>query len=562
MEGYLTFEQRLVERGIISADEMDRIVKLQHEQRAHFARLVVELGFVSEEDLLPVLSEHFSIPVVALKDFPVTPLPLEPLSDGADFFKSSRMVPLKIEGSDLLVAMTDPTDFARLHALEVATGLTVKPVLAREKEITARIEAVFGNGYSTDALSAGSGARDIDGATDQEEVEHLRDMASEAPVIRLVNALLSRALESRASDIHIEPFENQLKVRYRIDGILHGIDAPPRQLKAAVISRIKILAQLNIAERRLPQDGRIKVKIAGKDVDLRISTIPTLYGESVVIRLLERAQIFTDLESLGFPPDIYRHFSEMITKPHGMILVTGPTGSGKSTTLYCALQKINDPAKKIITIEDPVEYQLNGVNQIHVKPQIGLTFANGLRSIVRQDPDIIMIGEIRDAETAGIAIQAALTGHLVFSTLHTNDAAGAVSRLLEMGVEDYLLASALLGVLAQRLVRRLCTDCRAQVPFQSSRIEEFSGNPPTTVWEPIGCDACAGTGYLGRVGILELLPATPEICKLIVQRADANLIRGLATSQGMRLLREDGWQKVRDGVTTLAEVLRVTREEA
>jgi general secretion pathway protein E len=562
MEGYLTFEQRLVGRGMISADEMDRIVKLQREQRAHFTRLVVELGFVSEEDLLPVLSEHFSIPVVALKDFPVTPLPLEPLSDGADFFKSSRMVPLKIEGRDLLVAMTDPTDFARLHALEVATGLTVKPVLAREKEITARIEAVFGNGYSTDALSAGSGARDIDGATDQEEVEHLRDMASEAPVIRLVNALLSRALESRASDIHIEPFENQLKVRYRIDGILHEIDAPPRQLKAAVISRIKILAQLNIAERRLPQDGRIKVKIAGKDVDLRISTIPTLYGESVVIRLLERSQIFTDLESLGFPPDIYKTFSEMITKPHGMILVTGPTGSGKSTTLYCALQKINDPAKKIITIEDPVEYQLNGVNQIHVKPLIGLTFANGLRSIVRQDPDIIMIGEIRDAETAGIAIQAALTGHLVFSTLHTNDAAGAVSRLLEMGVEDYLLASALLGVLAQRLVRRLCTNCRAQVPFQSSQIEEFSSNPPTTVWEPIGCDACAGTGYLGRVGILELLPATPEICKLIVQRADANLIRGLATSQGMRLLREDGWQKVRNGVTTLAEVLRVTREDS
>jgi general secretion pathway protein E len=392
-------------------------------------------------------------------------------------------------------------------------------------------------------------------------VEHLRDMASEAPVIRLVNALLSRALESRASDIHIEPFENQLKVRYRIDGILHEIDPPPRQLKAAVISRLKILAQLNIAERRLPQDGRIKVKIGGKDVDLRISTIPTLYGESVVIRLLERSQIFTELESLGFSPDIYKSFNEMIYKPHGMILVTGPTGSGKSTTLYCALQKINDPTKKIITIEDPVEYQLNGVNQIHVKPQIGLTFANGLRSIVRQDPDIIMIGEIRDAETAGIAIQAALTGHLVFSTLHTNDAAGAVARLMEMGVEDYLLASALLGVLAQRLVRRLCIECRAQVPFQSSRVEEFSGYPPATVWEPIGCDACSGTGYLGRVGAYELLPATPEICKLIVQRSDANRIRGMAISQGMRLLREDGWQKVRDGVTTLAEVLRVTREE-
>jgi len=392
-------------------------------------------------------------------------------------------------------------------------------------------------------------------------VEHLRDLASEVPVIRLVNQMLSRALESRASDIHIEPFENQLKVRYRIDGILHEVDPPPRQLKAAIISRIKILAQLNIAERRLPQDGRIKVKIAGKDVDLRIATIPTLYGESVVIRLLERSQIFADLESLGFPPAILRHFCEMISKPHGMVLVTGPTGSGKTTTLYGALQKINDPGKKIITIEDPVEYQLGGVNQIQVKPQIGLTFANGLRSIVRQDPDIIMVGEIRDFETAEIAVQAALTGHLVFSTLHTNDAAGAISRLLEMGVQDYLLGSSVLGVLAQRLVRRLCPNCRKEIPFKGLKVEGFNGNPPATIWEPGGCDACSGTGYLGRIGIFELLPATSEICKLIVQKADANSIRNLAITQGMELLRGDGWQKVREGITTLAEVLRVTREE-
>ena len=560
MENYPTLERRLVERGIVSAEEMERIIKLQQEQRARLAHLVVELGFVSEDDLLPVLSDHLGIPTVSLKDFPLDPLPLEPLLDAVDFFKSARMVPLKVEGRDLLVATTDPTDLSRLHSLEVATGLKVRPLLAKEKEITARIEALFGNGYSSESLTGIPATREVEGA-DQEEVEHLRDMASEAPVIRLVNQLLSRALESRSSDIHIEPFENQLKVRYRIDGILHEIDPPPRQLKAAIISRLKILAQLNIAERRLPQDGRIKVKIAGKDVDLRVSTIPTLYGESVVIRLLERSQIFSDLESLGFSPEIYHRFSEMISKPHGMILVTGPTGSGKSTTLYCALQKINDPAKKIITIEDPVEYQLNGVNQIHVKPQIGLTFANGLRSIVRQDPDIIMVGEIRDAETAEIAIQAALTGHLVFSTLHTNDAAGAVSRLLEMGVEDYLLASALLGVLAQRLVRRLCQDCRKQVPFQSSRVEEFSGDPPATVWEAVGCDTCAGTGYLGRIGIFELLPATPEICKLIGQRTDANSIRSLAMSQGMRLLRDDGWQKVREGTTTVAEVVRVTREE-
>jgi general secretion pathway protein E len=327
------------------------------------------------------------------------------------------------------------------------------------------------------------------------------------------------------------------------------------------------LAQLNIAERRLPQDGRIKIRLAGKDVDLRIATVPTLYGESVVIRLLERAQIFTELEALGFPPTLLQQFNEMICKPHGMILVTGPTGSGKTTTLYGALQKINDPEKKIITIEDPVEYQLSGVNQIQVKPQIGLSFANGLRSIVRQDPDVIMVGEIRDPETAEIAVQAALTGHLVFSTLHTNDAAGAISRLLEMGVQDYLLSSSLLGVLAQRLVRRLCAMCRKEVPFTGFSANEpeltlQNAETPRTVWEAVGCNACSGTGYLGRVAILELLPVTSELCKIIVQRADAGVIRTLAVQQGMRLLREDGWDKVRHGVTTVAEVLRVTREEA
>ena len=564
MGDYVTLNQRLVERGVVSGEEMERIIKLGEEQQAPPARLMVELGFVSEDDLLPILSEHFGIPFVSLKDFAATPLPLEPLFDAVDFLKSARMVPVKVEDRELLVAITDPTDLSRLHALEVATGLKVRPLLAKEKEITNRIEAVFGNGYQADSLSPPP--REVEGTADEEEVEHLRDMASEAPVIRLVSQMLNRALESRASDIHIEPFENVLKVRYRVDGILHEIDPPPRQLKAAIISRLKILAQLNIAERRLPQDGRIKTKIAGKDVDLRISTIPTLYGESVVIRLLERSQIFTDLESLGFPSDILQGFSRMILKPHGMILVTGPTGSGKSTTLYAALQKINDPGKKIITIEDPVEYQLSGVNQIHVKPQIGLTFANGLRHIVRQDPDIIMVGEVRDAETAEIAIQAALTGHLVFSTLHTNDAAGAVSRLLEMGVEDYLLASSLLGVLAQRLVRRLCAACRKEVPFTESMVQDSgfriqSGAPPATLWETGGCDACNTTGYLGRVGIFELLPVTPELCKLIVQRSDANAIRSLAVKQGMRLLREDGWLKVRDGITTVAEVLRVTREE-
>jgi general secretion pathway protein E len=566
MDEQLSLSDRLVQRRLISNEELERVMKLKEEQQAPLTRLVVELGFLSEEDLLPVLRDHFDIPMISLKDVANTPLPIELPPGIGDFFKLARMVPVQIEGRELVVATTDPLDLSRLHALELAVGLRVKPVLAREKEIAARIEAMYSSTYAVSGNPEAT-AQPIEGIGDEEDVAHLRDMASEVPVIRLVNQMLVRALESRASDVHIEPFENQLKIRYRIDGILHEIESPPRQLKAAIISRLKILAQLNIAERRLPQDGRIKTRLAGKDVDLRIATVPTLYGESVVIRLLERGQIFTQLDALGFPALPLARFNEMILKPHGMILVTGPTGSGKTTTLYGALQKINDPGKKIITIEDPVEYQLGGVNQIHVKPQIGLTFANGLRSIVRQDPDVIMVGEIRDAETAEIAVQAALTGHLVFSTLHTNDAAGAISRLLEMGVQDYLLSSSLLGVLAQRLVRRLCPSCRKEVPFAGvegvpAELEFQNGNAFTTVWEAVGCAACSGTGYLGRVGIFELLPVTSEICKVIVQRADAGAIRNVAIQQGMRLLRDDGWDKVGQGVTTLAEVLRVTREEA
>ena len=564
MDPQPTLSERLIERRLLSGDELDRVLKLQQEHQAPLSRLVVELGFLSEEDLLPVLRDHFALPVMSLKEVPPTPLPIELPAGIGDFFKLARMVPVKVDGRELVVATTDPLDLSRLHALELAAGMSVKPVLAREKEIAARIEALYSSGYAEAGETA---TQQIDGIGEDEDVAHLRDMASEVPVIRMVNQMLVRALESRASDVHIEPFENHLKVRYRIDGILHEVESPPRQLKAAVISRLKILAQLNIAERRLPQDGRIKTRLAGKDIDLRIATVPTLYGESVVIRLLERGQIFTALDTLGFPPAALGKFNEMIYKPHGMLLVTGPTGSGKTTTLYGALQKINDPGKKIITIEDPVEYQLSGVNQIYVKPQIGLTFANGLRSIVRQDPDVIMVGEIRDAETAEIAVQAALTGHLVLSTLHTNDAAGAISRLLEMGVQDYLLSSSLLGVLAQRLVRRLCPACRKEVPFAglaagaTAELELQNGGAIQNVWEAVGCDACNHTGYMGRIGIFELLPATSDICKIIVQRADAGTIRNLAVRQGMRLLRDDGWDKVRQGVTTLAELLRVTREE-
>jgi general secretion pathway protein E len=378
----------------------------------------------------------------------------------------------------------------------------------------------------------------------------------------MVNQIMSRAVEQRASDIHIEPFEDELRVRYRIDGVLHDMDSPPNNQTAAVISRIKLMAKLNIAERRLPQDGRIKMRLVGREIDLRVSSLPTLYGESVVLRILDRSSITVDLEKLGMPIGTLDDFTGMIEQPHGLLLVTGPTGSGKTTTLYGALDKINSPDKKIITIEDPVEYQLKGVNQIHVRAQIGLTFASGLRSIVRQDPDVIMVGEIRDPETAEIAIQAALTGHLVLATLHTNDAPGAISRLLDMGVEDYLLASSLIGVLAQRLVRQLCPECRTPEPPRPELGAEFGADGDVvTTYDAVGCAACAETGYRGRRGIYELLSVDEAIRKLIIARTPAEQIKAQAISAGMRTLRDDGWRKVREGTTTVAEVLRVTQDE-
>jgi general secretion pathway protein E len=381
-------------------------------------------------------------------------------------------------------------------------------------------------------------------------------MASEAPVIRLVNALIAQAVEKRASDIHLEPFEKEFRVRYRIDGVLYNQDSPPRELKAAVISRVKLMAKLNIAERRLPQDGRIKIKTLGREVDLRVSTLPTLYGESVVMRLLDRsAGDFYDLGRLGFDGHMLNRMEHYTGLPHGIFLVTGPTGSGKSTTLYSALKRINQSDKKIITIEDPVEYQMDGINQIHVNTQIGLTFAAGIRHIVRQDPDVIMIGEIRDRETADIAIRSSLTGHFVYSTLHTNDAPSAISRLTDMGVENYLITSSLVAVLAQRLVRMICQHCKqpngTRISPDGETVECFRG---------AGCDACFGSGYTGRMGIFEMMELNDELRRLIMKGEDAASITTVARRNGMRNLREDGWLKVRDGVTTADEVMRVTQE--
>src|SRR5438876_3117338 len=397
-----------------------------------------------------------------------------------------------------------------------------------------------------------------------EDVNHLRDMAFEAPVVRLVNLLVENAITAEASDIHIEPFEDTLRIRYRIDGILYDQEAPPRRLQAAVTSRIKIMAEMNIAERRLPQDGRIRVNLHGARVDIRVSSIPTVHGESIVMRLLQRSSVFLPLDKLGFPADTLKRFDALIKRPHGIILVTGPTGSGKTTTLYGALDKINSPDRKIITVEDPVEYQLKGVNQIAVKPKIGLSFATGLRHIVRQDPDVILVGEIRDLETAEIAIQASLTGHLVFSTLHTNDAPSAITRLQDMGVEPYLLSSVLEGVLAQRLVRRICQVCRVPEVASPADIEALAidADPHTKLFRGLGCDDCRGTGYRGRTGIYELFPITEDVRSLVLRRASSREIRRVAIDQGMVTLRQDGWSRAVEGVTTIEEVLRVTQEDA
>jgi general secretion pathway protein E len=447
----------------------------------------------------------------------------------------------------------------------MASGKRVLPRVG----IPSEIEMAYERLYGTNRSAMGQIVESIDmtesGGANEDDIEHLKDLASEAPVIRLVNLMITRAVEGRASDIHTEPFENRLKIRYRIDGVLVEVESPPSRLSAAIISRIKIMAKLNIAERRLPQDGRIQLRVQGKEIDLRVSTTPTMHGESVVMRILDKANVVLDFGALGFSPDMLERFTKVLNMPHGIILVTGPTGSGKTTTLYTALQKINTPERKILTVEDPVEYQLEGVNQIQVKPQIDLTFANALRSIVRQDPDVIMIGEMRDLETAKIAVQSALTGHLVLSTVHTNDAAGGITRLLDMGVDDYLLTSTVNGILAQRLVRVLCPKCREPYRALPEMVRELKLNRFTDardiqLYKPVGCDHCGGIGYKGRAAIMEFMVVTDRIRAQILKHSDAGDIEVTAREEGMYTMYEDGLRKVLNGMTTLEEVLRVTQE--
>jgi general secretion pathway protein E len=559
---YAKFVALLVKRGKIREMDLARARRLAAQaDDMRLPALLVKLGVVSERDVAETLAEASGLPLVAPPDYPeVSPLPE---GVAARFLKDRHAVGVAVRDDGFVVAVEDPFDADLLHALSLACDKPIQPVVGLTSEIDRALEQQIGSGRSV----MGQIVENLGGGEDADEadVEHLKDLASEAPVIRMVNLIMQRAVESRASDIHVEPFEQQLKVRFRIDGVLRDVEAPPVRSTAAVISRIKIMAKLNIAERRLPQDGRIKLQVQGKELDLRVSTVPTMYGESVVIRLLHKESITFDFGTLGFEGAVLRRFLEILELPHGIILITGPTGSGKSTTLYTALHKINTPSRKIITVEDPVEYQLEGVNQIQVKPQIGLNFASALRSIMRQDPDVIMIGEMRDLETARIAVQSALTGHMVLSTLHTNDAAGGVTRLMDMGLEDYLITSTVNGILGQRLVRRLCQHCREPHPALEEVAEEmglrrFQRDGEVILYRPVGCEHCGGTGFRGRLAILEFLVMSDEVRRLVMSHAQARQIEEVALREGMHTMYEDGIRKALMGLTTVEEVLRVTSD--
>ncbi|MCD9027396.1 type II secretion system ATPase GspE [Luteimonas sp. BDR2-5] len=554
----------LCDHGRLKEVDLARAQRLHAEAGGSLLTLLGRLGLVSERDHAEACAQVLGLPLRAGKSIPDDPPELvegaRPLS--TRFLRQFHLCPVGESRGRVLLWMADPADRYALDAVRLATGCEVAPVVGLRSEIDDLIERWYGQGRS--AMGTIVESADGEGGGDVDDVEHLRDLASEAPVIRLVNLVIQRAVELRASDIHIEPFENRLKVRYRVDGVLIDGESPPANLTAAVISRIKIMARLNIAERRLPQDGRIMLRVQGKELDLRVSTMPTAHGESVVMRLLDRETVVFDFYRLGFTDEFLPQFQKVLDQPHGILLVTGPTGSGKTTTLYTALSQLNTPDVKIITVEDPVEYQIEGINQIQAKPQIGLDFAHALRSIVRQDPDIIMIGEMRDLETARIAIQSALTGHLVLSTLHTNNAAGGITRMLDMGVEDYLLTSTVNGILAQRLVRRLEPTHAQRYPASPEEIarfdlRRFQPEGEIFLYRP-GPSAVAPTGYLGRTTIVEFLVMNDELRRAVMRHAGMGELEDLARQSGMRTMYEDGIRKALAGQTTIEEVLRVTED--
>jgi type IV pilus assembly protein PilB len=557
--------QLLVDEGLIGAEELQKALEEQLHSGARLGFCLVSLGLLAEQDLTQALSSQFGVPAVDISAIQLDPKVLMLIP--ADFANKHLVLPLKRTGRTLTVAMADPTNLTVIDDLKFITRFDVDPVLAGEYSLRGAIERY----YELATAKLGELLEELEeqeiqvvqeSEDDEMSAAALRAMVEDEPVVRLINGLLTEAVRRGASDIHVEPYEKELRVRYRLDGALQEIMQPPERMRNALTSRLKILADLNIAERRIPQDGRIKMKIGKRVIDFRVSTLPTLFGEKIVLRILDRGSLQLDLEEFGMEPSSEKAFLNAIANPYGMVLVTGPTGSGKTTTLYAALSRINREDVNIMTAEDPVEYNLTGINQVQVRSNIGLTFASALRAFLRQDPNIIMVGEVRDLETGGIAIKASLTGHLVLSTLHTNDAPSTITRLVDMGLEPFNVASAISLITAQRLVRRICTKCKTEKEYVPEALDAagipHEELPEYTFYHGEGCDSCSGSGYAGRQGLYEVLPMTKTIRRLVLQSASADDLKDAAINEGMITLRRDGLLKVKRGITTLEEVLKET----
>jgi len=555
--------QLLVQKGLIKINQLDKALKEQEKLGGLIGTNLIKLGFIDEEVLYEMLSEQYGVAYVKIKNLKIPPETIEMIP--AKFATHYKLIPIKSEDNLITIAMSNPLDIHTVDDLRLLLKKDIETVLASETDILESINKYYGVGAETIEKMAAEEKEKVS-VSQAQVTEDILASAEDASIIKFVNQILLEAYKDRATDVHIEPYEDDLKVRYRVDGVLYDTKIPPtlKNFQPAIVSRIKIMANLNIAERRLPQDGRIKIKIEKDEVDLRVSILPTPFGEAVVIRLLS-GTVFYTLGDLGFLEKDLEIFERLIKKPHGIIFVTGPTGSGKTTTLYASLSKINKSDKKIITIEDPIEYQIKGIVQMQVHPKIGLTFSQGLRSMLRHDPDIMMVGEVRDYETAEITIRVALTGHLVFSTLHTNDAAGAITRLIDMGVEPFLVASSVIAFVAQRLVRVICSKCKTEVKPDNETRKELGVlkiNPSKIkIYKGKGCEHCKNTGYKGRTAIYEILALTDPIRELALNRASSEEIKKKALSLGMHTLRQDGWEKVLKGITTPEEVIRVTQEE-
>jgi type IV pilus assembly protein PilB len=549
--------QIMLELGFITPEQLEQALEEHRQTPKSLGRVLIDLGFIKETELVRALAEQVGLEFIDLTDHPVDPTATALLPEA--IARRYRALPIGDRDGKLLVAMSDPANVFALDDIRAITGRDVQPVVATASDVERAIQKYAGMDSQVEALAA------VTAEAESDAPEELEAALEDAPVVKLVNAIMTQAVADRASDVHIEPGEKKVRIRFRVDGVLHEpMPAAPKSIQGGLISRLKVMADLNIAEKRLPQDGRISMKVGGKALDLRLATLPTVYGEKIVIRVLDTSNALLRLEDLGFLEDSYKRFSQSFRKPYGAILVTGPTGSGKSTTMYSTLNILNDEDKNIITVEDPVEYRLAGVNQIQVNPKAGLTFASALRSILRADPDIVLIGEIRDTETAMIAVEAALTGHLVLSSLHTNDAPSAITRLVEMDVETFLVASAIDCIVAQRLARKLCERCKQAYAPEQTELEqagypEFLWTEIRELHRPTGCPACANTGYRGRIGLYEVMQMNEEIERLTVERASADAIRAAAAAQGMTSLREDGLEKVRMGITSIEEVARVVK---